>query len=144
VNRGATDFQIPRAWGLAWQALATTTDDRLAAVFGDDLTETAVASASPEVMEPLADVSLDGLRSLSAASRDELIDTFQTCVECRRSVAATRPAIQRHPSTVRYRLRKLESLTGRSLCNPKDVTDLALAIRSASHPARPMAQAPAS
>jgi hypothetical protein len=40
VNRGATDFQIPRAWGLAWLALATTTDDQLAAVLGDDLTET--------------------------------------------------------------------------------------------------------
>jgi hypothetical protein len=143
VNRGATDFQIPRAWGLAWPALAPTTDDRLATAFGDDPTETAVASASPEVMEPLADAALDGLRSLSAASRDELIDTFQTCVECRGSVAARRRAVERHPNTVRYRLRKLQSLTGGSLCNPKDVTDLALAIRSASHSARPMAQAPA-
>jgi sugar diacid utilization regulator len=83
------------------------------------------------------------LRSLSAASRNESIDTFQTCVECRGSVAVRRPAIQRHPNTVRYRLHKVESLTGRSLCNPKDVTDLALAIRSASHSARPMAHAPA-
>jgi hypothetical protein len=40
VNRGATDFQIPRAWGLAWLAPATTTDDRLAAASGDDLTDT--------------------------------------------------------------------------------------------------------
>jgi hypothetical protein len=60
VNRGATDFQIPRAWGLAWLALATTTDERLAAVYGDDPTETALASASPEVMEPLAHAALGG------------------------------------------------------------------------------------
>jgi sugar diacid utilization regulator len=73
------------------------------------------------------------VRSLSATSQDELIDTFQTSVECLGSVAATRGAIQRRPNTVRYRLRKLQSLTGRSLCNPKDVTDLALAIRLASH-----------
>ena len=142
--RIATVFQMPRAWGLAWPALATTTDDRLAAVFCDDLTETAVAGAWTKAMEPLADAASGGFRSLSAASRDELVDRFQRCVECRGSVAATRRALQRHPNTVRYRLHKLQSLSGGLLRNPKDVTDLALAIRSAWQPARAMAQAPAS
>jgi DNA-binding PucR family transcriptional regulator len=84
-----------------------------------------VASAPPEVMELLADAVLGGLRSRSAASRDELIDTFQTSVECRGSVTARRRAIQRHPNTVRYRLRKLQSLTGRSLRNPRRPRDRA-------------------
>ncbi|MFY9764116.1 MAG: helix-turn-helix domain-containing protein [Mycobacterium sp.] len=42
-------------------------------------------------------------------------------------MSATAEALVCHPNTVRYRLRRIEKRTGRSLSRPRDVAELCLA-----------------
>jgi DNA-binding PucR family transcriptional regulator len=54
-----------------------------------------------------------------------LFETFRVWEECDASMSATE-ALVCHPNTVRYRLRRIEERTGRSLSRPRDVAELCL------------------
>jgi DNA-binding PucR family transcriptional regulator len=69
---------------------------------------------------------LSGFDDLGEEERALLFETFRVWQECDASMSATAEALVCHPNTVRYRLRRIEKRTGRSLSRPRDVAELCL------------------
>ncbi|WP_265442750.1 PucR family transcriptional regulator [Flexivirga meconopsidis] len=124
--------EISQGWRLARVALQAATPEMAVRTFGDDALAAATV-ASPEVMDLISDEVLQGLRNASARTREELLTTFLTWLDSHGSMAAAGRRLDRHPNTVRYRLRKLEMLTGRSLTDPRETSELALAAVNFMH-----------
>jgi hypothetical protein len=111
---------------LAQIALRGAADPGRVVVFGRDPLSVAAASA-PDVMNRLADAILAGLDAISGEDRLVLLDTFGVWLDSAGSAEETARRIHMHPNTVRYRLRRLEERTGRSLSDPRQVAELSLA-----------------
>ena len=96
------------------------------AVFDGSILATAAVSA-PQVMIKSAGTVLDGFDDLGDEERELLFETFRVWQESDASVRATAEVLICHPNTVRYRLRRIEQRTGRSLSRPRDIAELCLA-----------------
>jgi len=95
-------------------------------VFGRDPLSVAAASA-PDVMVRLSRTVLAGLESMSVEDRGVLLDTFGAWLDHGGSADEAARRLYVHPNTVRYRLRRLEERTGRTLSDPRHVAELSLA-----------------
>ncbi|HUO40440.1 MAG TPA: helix-turn-helix domain-containing protein [Mycobacterium sp.] len=95
------------------------------AVFDGSIVATAVVSA-PEQMVKLVAPVLDQFADLSAEERDVLFWTFRAWLDTDGSPTAAAELLCCHPNTVRYRLRRIEERTGRSLSRPRHVAELCL------------------
>jgi hypothetical protein len=95
-------------------------------VFGRDSLSVAAASA-PDVMARLSRVILAGLDAMTAEDRAILLDTFGAWLDHGGSADEAARRLYVHPNTVRYRLRRLEERTGRTLSDPRHVAELSLA-----------------
>jgi DNA-binding PucR family transcriptional regulator len=98
----------------------------LVAMFDGSILGTAAVCA-PEVMVKSVAAVLDAFDDLGEEERELLFDTFRAWQDSDASVRATAEMLICHPNTVRYRLRRIEQRTGRSLSRPKDVAELCLA-----------------
>jgi sugar diacid utilization regulator len=96
------------------------------AVFDGTILATA-ALAAPEVMVKSAGSALDSFGDLPDEEREILFETFRVWEETEASVGVAAERLCCHPNTVRYRLRRIEQRTGRSLSRPRDVAELCLA-----------------
>jgi sugar diacid utilization regulator len=96
------------------------------AVFDGTILATA-ALAAPEVMVKSAGSALACFGDLPDEEREILFETFRVWQETDTSVGVAAERLCCHPNTVRYRLRRIEKRTGRSLSRPRDVTELCLA-----------------
>jgi len=96
------------------------------AVFDGSILAAAVVSA-PEAMIRKVGPTLDGFSDLPAEDREMLFETFRVWQDNDASVRNAAEVLLCHPNTVRYRLRKIEVRSGRSLSRPKDVVELYLA-----------------
>jgi PucR C-terminal helix-turn-helix domain/GAF domain/GGDEF-like domain len=96
------------------------------AVFDGTILATA-ALAAPEVMVKSAGIVLDTFDDLPEEEREILFETFRVWQDTDASVGAAAELLCCHPNTVRYRLRRIEKRTGRSLSRPRDVAELCLA-----------------
>jgi hypothetical protein len=96
------------------------------AVFDGSILATA-ALADPEVMVKSASSALACFDDLPDEEREILFETFQAWQDTDASVGAAAERLCCHPNTVRYRLRRIEQRTGRSLSRPRDVAELCLA-----------------
>jgi hypothetical protein len=85
------------------------------------------AAAAPEVMRQLAGITLGGLSRLPAGDRQTLLSTFGAWLGNGGSADRTGKVLFCHPNTVRHRLRRLETLTGLTLADPRQCAELALA-----------------
>ena len=115
-----------QAMRLARIAMRGAQERRTVVVFGRDPLSAAAASA-PDIMPRVADSVLGGLDGLADEDRTLLLDTFGAWLDSDGSAAETAKRLFVHPNTVRYRLRRLEERTGRSLSNPRAVAELSLA-----------------
>ncbi|MFC4001332.1 PucR family transcriptional regulator [Prauserella oleivorans] len=97
------------------------------AVLDERLPEALVAR-SPELAGRLLDGVLGPLLRLPEAERDVLLPTLAAWLETNRSAAATATRLYCHRNTVLNRLRRLESLLGRSLYDYKAGLALSLAL----------------
>jgi DNA-binding PucR family transcriptional regulator len=97
------------------------------AVFDGTILATA-ALAAPDVMVKSACAALDAFADLPDDEREILFETFRVWQETDASVGAAAELLCCHPNTVRYRLRRIEKRTGRSLSRPRDVAELCLAL----------------
>jgi DNA-binding PucR family transcriptional regulator len=95
-------------------------------VFDDSALGVAAVSA-PEVTSKLADIILAPFDELSAEDKEVLFTTFRAWVDHDGSLPKTAAALYCHPNTVRYRLRRVEERSGRSLTVPRDLAELCLA-----------------
>jgi PucR C-terminal helix-turn-helix domain/GAF domain/GGDEF-like domain len=96
------------------------------AVFDNSILAAAVVSA-PEAMIRTVGPALDGFSDLPDEEREMLFETFRVWQDNDACVRDAAEALFCHPNTVRYRLRKIEVRSGRSLSRPKDVVELYLA-----------------
>jgi hypothetical protein len=96
------------------------------AVFDGTILATA-ALAHPEVMVKSAGTALECFDDLADEEREILFETFRIWQDTDASVGVAAERLCCHPNTVRYRLRRIEQRTGRSLSRPRDVAELCLA-----------------
>ncbi len=115
-----------RAMRYARIAMSARRGDRNVTVFDDSVLAVAAVSA-PDVTRKLASISLDSFADLAADERKLLLDTFRAFLDNNGSVPETAAALFCHPNTVRYRLKRIEERTGRSLNNPRQLAELCLA-----------------
>ena len=116
----------PHAFHIAKVMLRGRTDNgSRIAVFDGSILATAAVS-SPAVMLKSVGNLLSGFDDLGEEERELLFETFRVWQECDASMSATAEALVCHPNTVRYRLRRIEKRTGRSLSRPRDVAELCL------------------
>ncbi|MYS64099.1 PucR family transcriptional regulator, partial [Streptomyces sp. SID5473] len=78
----------------------------------------------------VADQVLGPLRTLDPAERAELLTTLAAWLDRGGSTRRAGELLYCHRNTVLNRLRRLERLTGRTLSNPRDVVDLAMALEA--------------
>ncbi|MDT7705409.1 MAG: hypothetical protein QOG20_1016 [Pseudonocardiales bacterium] len=119
------------AWALRLARLAL---DHLAAgpgleQFVDSPLNVLVAAAPHAALEAAKSV-LSGLLELPPDDRDLLLTTFVAWLDADGSATAAGAALFCHPNTVRYRMRRIEAGTGRSLGRPSDVAELVTAVRA--------------
>src|ERR1700722_10691238 len=95
-------------------------------VFDGTILATA-ALAAPDVMIKSTGTALNSFGDLPDEEREILFETFRVWQETAASGAAAAERLCCHPNTVRYRLRRIEKRTGRSLSRPRDVAELCLA-----------------
>jgi DNA-binding PucR family transcriptional regulator len=92
----------------------------------DALAVTAVGA--PDLMERISDNVLGALNDLPEHDRDVLLDTVEAWLDHGGSIDQIAHHMFCHPNTVRQRLRRLETHTGRSVNNPRDATELFIAL----------------
>jgi len=119
------------SWGLrlARLALGSHTGAAGVAQFRDSPLDILLAAA-PQVAVETARAVLGGLLVLPEDELDPLLSTFEAWVLASGSATAAGAALFCHPNTVRYRLRRIEAGTGRTLGNPGDVAELVTAVRA--------------
>ena len=111
---------------LARIALRGAYDGQRVTVFDRDPLAVAAAGA-PQVMRTVARATLGRLDRATARDRALLLDTFGAWLDADGSADRAAAALFCHPNTVRYRLRRLQDLTGRSLGQPRELAELTLA-----------------
>jgi hypothetical protein len=121
--------RIEFAFRLARTAFAASTAAEPLTVF-DRAPLTMVALADVEVAQRVVQVVLGGLDELPRDDREVLLDTLAAWSTHNGSASETAVHLYCHPNTVRYRLRRLEERTGRSLTNPRAVAELVLALEA--------------
>lgn len=119
------------AWALrlARFALANQPAGSGVAQFADGPLDTLVAAAPHAAMEAARAV-LKGVLELPADDRDLLIGTLNAWLDAGGSATDAAATLFCHPNTVRYRLRRVEERTHRSLSRPADVAELVAAVRA--------------
>ncbi|MFC9896418.1 PucR family transcriptional regulator [Nocardia sp. NPDC127579] len=120
----------PQALHFARLALTGLRDrTRGVARFDDDPLAMLIAAAPVEA-ERMTRVSLGPLLSLPHDERERLLHTLRVWFTANGSAADTGRELFLHPNSVRYRLRRIEEVTGRSLSDPRDILDLGAALRA--------------
>jgi hypothetical protein len=98
-------------------------------VFGERPVSTLVAGA-PKLARELARDVLTDLLALPVAERDVLLCTLHAWFAEHGSARDAAERLFVHPNTVRYRIRRVQELTGRDLGDPRGIAELYLAVES--------------
>jgi hypothetical protein len=130
--------ETPRALQLALAALAAIPAGQVEVRMFNPSPLAAVMACEPGEGRRLAKEVLGAVLELSPEDNGVLLDTLYAYLDHAGSAKDAADAIYCHPNTVRYRLRRLQSLTGRSLSDPQGSAELAAAayaLRFSSDPA---------
>jgi hypothetical protein len=114
---------------LARLALGSQAGSTGVAQFRDSPIDILVAAA-PDAAVATARAVLGALLALPADELDMLLGTFEAWVRASGSATAAGAALFCHPNTVRYRLRRIEAASGRTLSHPGDIAELVTAVRA--------------
>ena len=126
----------PRNLRLARIALRSAFAAQRVTVFDRDLFAVA-AGSNPEVMRHVSSSILAALDQVPAGQRPVLLATLGAWLDNGGSASKAASVLFCHPNTVRYRMRRVEQLTGRSLSDPRGIAELSLAFeidRRDEHP----------
>jgi hypothetical protein len=118
--------RIGLAVRLARTALAAATD-RSFTFFGDSPVPMS-AAGSPEVSEPILAAVFGELLRLPEPERTTLIDTLTAWFDSDGSYPAVATRLWVHKNTIRNRMHRVASLTGRDVSVPRDAAELYLAL----------------
>ena len=87
-------------------------------------------SAAPEVGQRVAMTVLGPILELEPVLRDALLETLTVWVDAGGSTTLTSQRLYCHRNTVRNRLQRVETLTGRSLAEPRSVAEICIALEA--------------
>jgi DNA-binding PucR family transcriptional regulator len=99
--------------------------------FFDDHPLAVAAVSAPDVMQRVSRTVLGTVLDLPAGQSAVLLETLTAWLDNGGSAESASRQMYCHPNTVRQRLRKLESCTGRSLADPRAAAELSLALQAA-------------
>ncbi|WP_408897026.1 PucR family transcriptional regulator [Nocardioides sp. R1-1] len=85
-------------------------------------------AGSPDQARMLVDAVLGPVLALPAEDRDVVFATVRAWLAASGSTSAAARELHVHRNTVRYRIRRLEELTGRDLARPVDAAELYVAL----------------
>ncbi|MGW6601048.1 PucR family transcriptional regulator [Streptomyces sp. NPDC055036] len=131
VSRGFRDVvDAPAARRQALIALGTVpTTGTGVARYGEDPLATLVASAPDTAIEVTEDL-LHSVLTLPEIERDTLLTTLDRWFAAGGSTAGAAGALFCHRNTVRYRLRRIEELTGLSVTDPRSSAQLLMGLHA--------------
>jgi DNA-binding PucR family transcriptional regulator len=89
-----------------------------------------LAQQDPDVLQHFCRELLDPLAEQDSARGSELLPTLAAFLSSGGRWAATAAQLHVHVNTLRYRLERVEALTGRNLEDPDDRVDFHLALRA--------------
>ncbi|MGW7253763.1 PucR family transcriptional regulator [Streptomyces sp. NPDC054834] len=101
--------------------------------FDDDPLAMVIAAAPAEAAH-LVTVALGPVLDLPAPERARLLETLEHWFAAAGSAAGAADSLFVHPNTVRYRLRRIEELTGRTLADPRTAADFRAALLAVTRP----------
>ncbi|MCK2241263.1 MULTISPECIES: helix-turn-helix domain-containing protein [unclassified Crossiella] len=87
-------------------------------------------ASAPEAARAVAQAALGPVLELPARDRELLLSTLRVWLGHDGATSAAAAELHCHRNTVRYRLRRLEDLTGLSLTSPKALSELHLALEA--------------
>ncbi len=90
-----------------------------------------VLASTPEQSAVFARAVLDGVLGLPSDDREVLLATARAWIDADGSTATAAEQLHVHRNTVRYRLGRLQDLTGRDVARPSQLTELDVALRAA-------------
>ncbi|MGW6276850.1 helix-turn-helix domain-containing protein [Kribbella sp. NPDC055071] len=122
--------ETPRALHDARIALTTLTHQGGKVVQYDTSPLAMLVSAAPAEAERISTAVLGELLALGVHERSVLIQTLRSWSANEGSPTRTAEQLHCHPNTIRYRLRRIESLTTRSLRNPQHLAELITALNA--------------
>lgn len=96
----------------------------------DDNPLAMLIAAAPVEAARMVRVELGAILALPYEERHRLLETLQSWYAARGSAAETGRRLFLHANTVRYRLRRIEELTGRTLTDPASATALGSALQA--------------
>ncbi|WP_236653251.1 PucR family transcriptional regulator [Streptacidiphilus melanogenes] len=120
----------PQALHFARLALAGLPAEGAGVVRFDDNPLAMVVVAAPAESARLVRLVLGPVLALPPLDRRRLVETLEHWFAAGGVAAEAAQRLFVHPNTVRYRLRRIEELTGRSLSDPAAVTDLGAALQA--------------
>ena len=94
----------------------------------DEQSLAVLLASSPEAAQVLTRAVLGPLLDLHEDDRTPLLDTSRVWLHEGGSTSATADRLHLHRNTVRYRLRRLEELTGRDIARPTDAAEVYVAL----------------
>lgn len=121
---------IARAVHCARVAMTASRGEPPAVVVFDRSPLAVVAVAAPDIMESVVKDVLGNLMDLPDDERETLLGTLETWVHNGGSANAAAALLFCHANTVRHRLHRIESYTGRSLTDPVDLSALCVALEA--------------
>jgi hypothetical protein len=120
----------PEALRFARLALSGLPGDGPGVALFDDSPLAMLVAAAPAESARLVEVVLGPVLELPAPERARLLQTLGHWFTAKGVAADAAHHLFIHPNTVRYRLRRIEELTGRSLTDPTAVADLGTALHA--------------
>jgi len=121
------------AYRLAETAARTLPAGACRVVTIDERLPEALLSNSPEISSRLVGQSLGGLLELPADEREVLLDTLAAFLDSDGSPTRAADELYCHRNTVMHRLRRIESVTGRKLTDPRSRLLWQLALLGTEH-----------
>jgi PucR C-terminal helix-turn-helix domain len=115
---------------LARIAMTTTAPGQPAVTLFDDHPLAVAAVSAPDAMQHIARTVLGAVLDLPPEQSTLLLQTLAAWRDNGGSATAAAQQMFCHPNTIRQRLRKLESCTGRSLSDPQATAELFLALQA--------------
>jgi hypothetical protein len=112
-------------------ALAVATPQTRSLARYDDHPVAVLLASTPELAHWVAHRVLGRVLELPEAEQKILIATVRAWLDEQGATSSAAERLHVHRNTVRYRLRHLEELTGRSLTRPIDLADLCVALECA-------------
>jgi hypothetical protein len=130
ISPPVTIAELARAYRWAELAAAGAREGTVAVL--DEELPAALLAVEPDLTERLVHRVHDALASIDGGERDRLLTTLDAYLANSMSVTTTAEGMYCHRNTVKNRLARFESLTGRSLSDVSDLVEIALA-RAAVH-----------